>query len=98
MWSGIGVGIGGLLFAGAGAAMVAVTDTATFKVYKDKDVTYKENPVHALGWSFIGIGSALAISGAVLAGIFGYKYQRSTDDMDIAFGFSPNASSITISF
>ena len=98
MWSGIGIGIGGLAFAGAGAGMVVVTDTATFKVYKNKNATYKENSIHSLGWAFVGVGSTLVISGAVIAGIFGYKYRQSSDHLDIAFELSPTKSSVMISF
>ncbi len=98
MWTGAGIGIGGLAFVGAGAGMVAVSDVAEYQLHQNKPATYKESFVHSMGWAFVGVGCALTISGAVLAGVFGYKYSHYSDSVDITFNLSHQTTSMTITF
>ena len=96
MWIATGIGIGGLAMAGAGAALVALFEPADFK---DKTGnTYDENFAHATGWILLGVGSGLAISGAIFAGIFGYKYKHFKDTQSWTLNVSPNYTSLSFEF
>ena len=105
MWIGAGIGIGGLVLAGVGAALVAKSDpikyTSMPKVDSNgeiSDIKYNEESKHVIGWTAIGIGSALTLTGTVLAGIYGYKYKRAKDTMDLSFNISSTSASITFDF
>ncbi len=95
MWIGIGIGIGGIVMEGVGAALIATTEPVNFKRDTPK---YTENTSHVFGWTLVGIGTALTVTGAILAGIYGYKYTRAKDNLAVAFVFSPANTSITIQF
>ena len=97
-WTGAGIGIGGLVFAGVGAALVAITEPCDFKVNLSGPYKYTENFTHALGLGFIGAGSALTITGAILAGIYGYKYAHLKDSVDLNLAISPVHTSISFTF
>ena len=100
MWIGTGIGIGGLVLVGVGAALVTNSDPfKSPKINHDLEITeYKEEPKHAAGWTALGVGSALTLTGAVLAGIYGYKYKRAKDSMDLSFNISPTSASVAFDF
>ena len=98
MGSGVGIGLGGLAFVGAGAALVATTDVAEFKLYDSKRPTYQENELYSMGWAFIGVGGALAITGAILTGGVGYKYNHYGASQRLSFGVSPTDAAIQFTF
>ena len=100
MWIGTGIGIGGLVLAGVGAALVATSQP--FKspiISQDLIITeYKEESKHAVGWTALGVGSALTLTGAVLAGIYGFKYKLAKDTMNLSFNISSTSASIAFEF
>ncbi len=98
MWIGAGIGIGGLVLGGVGAALVVTSDPIKFKSSHELPAKYKEEPLHIVGWSLVGVGSALTITGAVLAGIYGYKYKRAKDYMNLTFNISPTSASLAFQF
>ncbi len=98
MWIAAGIGIGGLVMAGVGAGLVATNDLVDEKESRFDHTTVKENPIHTLGWTFVGVGAGFAISGAIFAGIFGYKYKHYSDNKTLTFQFSPNHASIAMAF
>lgn len=69
MWAGTGVGIAGLIMAGAGISMVAFVTN-----HNDEGHAYSVSKPYMAGWSLIGIGGGLAVAGAIMAGIAGYQY------------------------
>ena len=95
MWIGAGVGIGGLVMGGVGAALLFTTSPITFKRETPR---YTENPSHVLGWALTGVGTALTVTGAILAGIYGYKYTRAKNDLTLSLTLTPANSSFTIQF
>ncbi len=97
-WTGAGIGIGGLVFAGVGAALVAITEPCDFKVNLSGPYKYTENITHSIGLGLIGAGSALTITGAIIAGIYGYKYKRIKDNAVFYFSFSPTQASVSLTF
>ena len=101
MWTGVGVAAGGLAFAGAGAALVALYEPNIISKHDDgkSAYTYKEDPTHSIGWALIGVGGGLLLGGVILAGIYGYKYKNfQTEDPDISFNLSPNGLSFKCIF
>lgn len=97
MWVGTGLGAGGLVLTGAGLGMALSSDssilTASTHGYK-VDV----NPINAMGWVVTGLGAGLLITGAVLAGIYGYEYNRSLQNKDISLNISPTGFYFNMTF
>ena len=98
LWIGAGIGIGGLVLGGVGAALIATTDPVKFNKEAELPARYKETPLHVLGWSLVGVGAGLTITGAVLGGIYGYKYGRAKDSVTYSFNLAPTNASLTIQF
>ena len=97
MWLGIGLGTGGLVLAGTGAALVAKFDPVELGREDNHKLSYKEKPLHSFGWASIGVGTGLLVTGAVLAGIYGYRYSRAKQD-DLTFYISPSSIMIHLTF
>ena len=98
LWSGVGIGAGGLVLAGTGAALVAMSHSSKFEKKTDTEpYIVSDDPVHATGWILTGLGSGLLITGAILAGIYGHKYKQSLND-HITFNISPNSISFSMNF
>ena len=95
MWFGTGIGAGGLVLGGVGAVILVKTDPILFK---NNSTTYTENPAHILGWTLVGVGSALTIVGTILAGIYGYKYKQAKDNQTLSFTLTPFNTSLSIRF
>lgn len=99
MWTGVGIGIGGLILTGIGSAVVASTKPVSLYVVNGVNYEYQSKPAYAFGWSSLGIGLGLLATGSILAGIFGYKYSQSdAGSEDIAFSISPVSFSIEMRF
>ncbi|MBO4350108.1 MAG: hypothetical protein J6A01_04060 [Proteobacteria bacterium] len=101
MWIATGIGIGGLAMAGAGAGLVAYkkNESVDFSDSKIKvPGTYKVNASYVAGWILVGVGSGLAIGGAVFSGIFGYKYKHFKDTQSWSLNISPNYTSVSFEF
>ena len=106
MWTGAGIGAGGLLLTITGAALAAQNDLSvkakqhtesTKIIYYDYTIQNKQH--YSLGWTTFGIGMGLLITGTVLTGIFGYKYTHlNINDEDITFYISPMNISIDMRF
>lgn len=60
--------------------------------------TYQEKTNYVWGISLLSIGVAFVASGTILSAIFGYKYNRSKQDIDYAFGISANHLTFNLSF
>ncbi len=98
LWAGVGIGAGGLALAGTGAALVALSHSSKIeKEAEAKPNKVSDDPMHATGWIATGLGAGLLITGAVLAGVYGYKYKQS-DNQDISFNLSPSYISFDIRF
>lgn len=97
MWVGTGLGAGGLAFIGAGVGLLCNSHssdiTPSSNGYKVDD-----NATHATGWILAGMGGSLLITGAVLAGIYGYKYRLSLKNKDIVLNISPNGFQFNMTF
>ena len=98
MWIGAGIGIGGLVLVGVGAALIATTEPIKFNSAPQVPSKYKESPTHAIGWTALGVGSALTLTGAVLAGIYGFKYKLAQNTMNLSFNISSTSASIAFEF
>ena len=99
MWTGVGIGAGGLALTGAGIALLATSNPG--KIEHDDDKGYKVNhePLYAVGWGLTGLGVGLLVTGAVLTGIYGYKYQKfKAQHNDISFGISPTSIRFSMTF
>lgn len=99
MWAGAGIGIGGLALTGAGLALVFTSEPAEFySGHGNAPDKYKEDLFHSLGWCLVGVGGAMTVIGAVLAGIYGYKYKHFFDNQALSFQFSPLHTSLQFQF
>ena len=101
LWTGVGIGAGGLALAGTGAALVAISHSSKLEA-RNEDHGYKvsDDPLHATGWVLTGVGAGLVVTGAVLAGIYGYKYKtvNNNNNNDVTLYVSPNSFSLNITF
>lgn len=98
-WTGTGIGIAGivLLSAGFGMAMTLDDDEKYYSVSQKPD-NYAIKPGYSFSLAMIGAGGAMTIAGAVLAGIYGYKWANLDKNESVALGVSPNRVSLTWSF
>ena len=99
MWAGAGIGMGGLAMTAAGLGVALTSEPAEF--YSGHGNTadkYKENFVHTLGWSLVGAGGAMTIIGAVLTGVYGYKYKHFFDNQNFTFMISPVHTELSMHF
>ncbi len=97
MWTGIGLGIGGLALTGTGLAlaMTAKTEDA-YDVIENKKIKPKAS--YTVEWSLIGVGAALTVTGAVLTGIFGYRYTHAKENETYSMIIGPNSASFVMNF
>lgn len=101
MWTGTGIAIGGAVLAGVGAALVAMNEPADFSEQKQKPGvpgSYKADKGFMTGSILLGVGSALAVSGAIFAGISGYKHKHAKDNLTFSFNLSPASALVSIEF
>lgn len=104
MWAGAGVGIGGLALAGAGLGILFSQENNITIDYKTNDDIKEEmknvkyTGPYIASWGLIGAGAALAVAGAVLTGIYGYKYTHFDKNVSYSFGVSPVKASFVIQF
>ena len=98
MWTGTGIGIGGLAFVGTGIGMILLTDAIEFKENQSGPHHYKEKIVHSMGWAFVGVGTALTITGATLAAIYGYKYKHYGTNAEITASIMPTGATVLVAF
>ena len=99
MWTGVGIGAGGLALTGTGIALIFISQSSKIKRDPNKGYEVSNNPVYATGWGLAGLGAGLLVTGAVLTGIYGYKYQKfKTQHNDISFGISPTSIRFSMTF
>ena len=105
LWTGTGIGIGGLAIAGVGAAIVVTMDGKSIKYIENDNPSgphqYKNKATWMAGWGLIGGGAALTIAGAAIAGVFGYKYLHYNDKVEnenVEITFAPSSASVTVVF
>ena len=100
MWTGTGIGILGIAGTITGAVLVTHCD-------KYEDVTgpstdtkrkYDIRPGYISGWVLIGAGASLAVAGAVMAGLGGYQYTHSNNDVAFHLNIVPNAAAMSLTF
>lgn len=61
--------------------------------------SYQYKPIYLAGWAMVGAGAVLAVSGAILAGIYGYQFTHPVDGADsISWHISPSDISLKIAF
>ncbi len=106
MWTGAGTGLVGLAVAGAGIGLVMKskeapcdiklvsekTETKATRIQSDVKVSY------LTGWTLVGAGSALAITGAILAGVYGYRVTHQNGDNNYSFQVSPVGAAFSMTF
>ncbi len=96
MWTGVGLAAAGLALGGAGIGMIALSDESDRAKSKDGGTYF--TPTYAAYWAMTGAGIALTITGAIMTGIFGYRYTHTAKNTDIAFDLSPNSAMLTFDF
>ena len=97
MWLGVGLGAGGLIFAGTGAAIIGKFPPVDLDRNQNHQIVYQEKPIHSLGLASIGVGAGLLVTGAVLAGIYGYRYAHASES-DLSFYISPSGCMMNLTF
>lgn len=86
LWTGTGLGISGLVFIGTGLGLALTADPGKYYLIPDYEdlknskVAITRSPKYIAGWILFGVGIPVTIAGAVLAGIYGYRYTMFTDD------------------
>lgn len=98
MWTGVGIGAGGLALTGAGIALIFISHPSKIE-QTAKGYNVSNDPLYAVGWGLTGLGAGLLVTGAVLTGIYGYKYQKfKAQHNDISFGISPTSIRFSMTF
>ena len=98
MWTGVGIGSGGLALTGAGIALIFISHPSKIE-QTAKGYNVSNDPLYAVGWGLTGLGAGLLVTGAVLTGIYGYKYQKfKAQHNDISFGISPTSIRFNMTF
>lgn len=99
LWSGVAAGVSGIVLASVGGAFIAQNIQKPIDLTPKRDgietIHYKVHLDYITGWTLLGVGCALTLSGAILAGIYGY---RSTHHQDYALSLSPMGASFQMSF
>ena len=93
LWSGVGIGIGGLAFAATGIALAVNSDAA-----KVDNLKLSEEKLHAAGWILLGSGIGLTAAGVIMTAIGGYHYSTMKDDAIMSFQFSRVGASFGMTF
>ncbi len=96
LWTGVGLGIAGVVFIGTGAGVAASVEK-TELVGSDGNQLNIDKRFTA-GWGLLGTGIGLTIAGAVMAGIGGYHYSKSKSDAVMTFNASPMSASFAMTF
>ena len=97
MWTGAGLGIGGLLVTGGGLAMALLVDNK--KEFGTSG--YKVSAPYIIGWSLVGAGAAFTVAGSIITGIAGYQYTHldvPDTDMTVSFNVSPMSATFGLTF
>ena len=104
MWTGAGLGIAGIALGAAFGYLAFVRndhqEVILLEVNNSQNLEGKAefNTEVALYWGLFGAGIALAATGAVLTGIFGYRYTHPKTNTDIAFSITPTSASLSLNF
>lgn len=98
MWTGAGLGFGGLVLTGAGFGMVLNAEPCKFRANSNGDNWYSVTPAYISGWVVVASGLALTVTGAVLTGIFGYQYTHTKQDLTFSWSISPENATFNMSF
>ena len=104
MWSGVGIGLAGLALLGTGIGLVVANKDDEIDVRSSWEdpltrIDASVKPPTVAGWVLIGTGSVMAIGGAILTGIYGYRYTDSLDeDKSVSLHIGPTFTSVEFQF
>ncbi len=103
MWTGAGIGLAGILFTVAGGTLAFMDSSHIegheFNMIENGNVAVKEKvkPMYSAGLGMLGAGLAMTLAGAVVTGIFGYKYTH-FEDHSLSFAVTPEQISFGMTF
>ena len=97
MWTGIGIGIGGLAITTVGAVLVGLSKDSD-EAMEVKTGTLSENGIRIAGWTLLGTGIGLTAAGIVTAGIGGYHYSKAKEDAVMSLQVAPMGASFRMTF
>lgn len=103
MWAGAGIGLAGVLFTAVGGTLAFMDSSHIeghhFYMTDKGDAAVKENvkPLYSFGLGMLGAGLAMTVAGAVVTGIFGYKYTH-FEDHSLSFAVTPEQISFGMTF
>ena len=94
LWSGVGVGVGGIALAVTGFALAYHSDPVEFSEPKG---AYKVRKDYTVGWCLAGTGIAMLISGVIMSGVAGYRLTKMKNNA-FALDISPTGGSFRMTF
>ena len=101
MWAGLGVGISGAALTTLGTMLITSDDddpdNGNNSGDKSKDNAYTSS--NLAGYCLLGAGLAMLVGGAVLGGIYGYKYMHfEEENTQFSFHVMPTSIGLSVTF
>ena len=94
LWSGVGIGVGGIVLAATGFALAYHSHPVEFT---ELNQAYSVKTQYTAGWYLAGTGIAMFISGVIMSGVAGYRLTRIKNSA-FAFEISPTGGSFRMVF
>ncbi len=96
MWTGIGIGIAGLILSGTGTGLAVSQKNNYLEVNSIHKLVMKNG--YIAGWTLLGTGIGLTVAGTIVASIAGHRYSKAKSEVKNSVSISPYGASFNMTF